>query len=355
MKIKGNTKKGKKMKHGNGSKQTIQKDKTQMKKRKQKQRITTDNQSKTKMWFQQHWWLFIIGVFIYCIGFTIPHFDLKKTFQWESWASDACLRIGETILVGGIIAFFATYKIIIDGYKNELKSLLLGTEYLENRNDIGVIWHKVTLAFCKTKFPSIAENLAYIIKTRYLKSRDNIRCYHDYNTIIKIDWDSDDKKWIKITENTDFCLYTDTSSEVLLTQGNIIQATNKDDGASSVTIVRYDDKEFKDAGTYDPNTACIESKVQVVLQGRTMYDITKLIIRRYNIEKDNCINFKAKYITNNLSLKVSHPGDMRITFSEGGTINDFKTNIINDETCEYRYNKLILPRQGYNIFMSQKN
>ena len=307
-----------------------------------------------KLWMETHWWIFIIAFFLYIIGSTLPYFIYCK-FPWTAWSANLMVKGGETILVGGLIAFFSSYKTIIKGYRQELESLLFSTEYLEKRSDIDSVWDKISEIICRTKFPNIAKPLLNIIKANYLQSKDNIRCYHNYNSTIKIEWDSPDKKWIKIIDYTDFKLYADTNNDVNLIQGNIIKAEKEGDGTqNNIEIQCCDSNEHpvSASGIYNKDKQQIECTASIRLKGKTEYNIIKTVTRRYKLDIDNFIGFRAKYITNGISIKVSYPEDMKLTFTERGTLSDFKTNIINKNTCEYRYDGLILPRQGYTIFMS---
>lgn len=71
-----------------------------------------------------------------------------------------------------------------------------------------------------------------------------------------------------------------------------------------------------------------KSAAYIRLKGKTEYNIIKTVTRRYKLDIDNFIGFRAKYITNGISIKVSYPEDMKLTFTERGTLSDFKTNIM---------------------------
>lgn len=319
---------------------------------KMKKQVTRDfaSESVRKMWIQEHWILCIIAAIFYLGGILYPYIFIEN-IAWENFLPEVCRRIGEAILISGIISFFSNHRTIVDGYRNELKSLLFSSEYLESKaNDI---WERISEIVCETKFPTIAKELLYIVKNNYMQSNDNIRCYHNYDNTIKIEWESDDKSWIKVTDISEFDLYTDSEEEITLSQTNNIAADSEHDNTwNDIELISENQPGVKKEGTYNPRTGYVECENHIKLRGATQYRVIKNMHRRYNIKNDNFIGFRAQYITDGMSLKISHPSDMKLTMVEMGTINRFKKNIINENTCEYQYNGLILPKQGYVIIMS---
>lgn len=312
------------------------------------------NEDITKnLWLQQHWLILILGLILYFSGIILPYFN-AEAFRWKDAIYSILKTVGETIIVGGLIAFFASYKTIIKSYREELEWLLIDPRYLANKKNLDEIWDKVSEAFCNTRFPSLSQAFLNIIKTKYLQSGDNIRCYHNYDTSVIIEWDSSDKKWIKITDTAYFCLYADSLERINLIQTNTTNAAEAGDGTSVTINLECEGLKESNSGIYSSEKKAVCCEVSLKLQNKHIYNIKKTMYRRFNIENDNFLGFRAKYLTDGMSIKISHPEDMALTLVERGTVEDFKTTILNDKTCEYRYNDVILPRQGYTIFISHK-
>lgn len=302
------------------------------------------------LWIQEHWWLLIIALFFYIGGIFIPHLN-KDEIQWGLIACEVFAKTGELILIGGIIAFFSSYKMIIKTYRDELNKLLIEPEYLKRRADAYEIWDKLSEVILNTKFPEVGKNLLDIVKQYYLVAKDNIRCYSNYDATIVINWDSPDRKWIRIEDSSEFCICADTTTNVTLNQSNRTSA-KQDDGTAVRMELRCGDKHVEETGVYNDTKKMVICEVSMHLSGKTEYDIIKKTNKRLSLGEDDFIGFTANYITNGMSIKVSHPRDMKLTMSERGTIHEFKKVDINDTTCEFKYKGLILPRQGYTIFIS---
>lgn len=307
-----------------------------------------------KLWLQKHWIILFVGVILYIIG-TFGIAIHKGNFNWIEWLLKTVASISEIVLIGGIVSFFSSYKVIVNAYKQELEKILIDSSYLAKRADADTIWERLSYTTIKTKFPSIARALLTIVKDSYFKSKDNIRCYHNYDNTIKIQWDSEDNKWVKVEERSTFCVFADTNKEITLRLNyNTYIGNKKEDEINAVMFLQHNNQVIKGDMIYDQTTKTVKCEVELKLKGSFQYDIIKIINRRLCLDNDNYIGFTAKYITDGISIKVSHPEDMRLTFTERGTIGNFRENIINENTCEYQYKNLILPNQGYTIFITQK-
>lgn len=314
-------------------------------------KLTKNNEgSKFRIWIQAHWWLLIIGLLLYLGGIFYPHINIDE-IEWEKFLVDFSVKTGELILIGGIIGFFSSYKLIIKPYKEELKKIMFEPESLSKRKDLTMIWDNVTEKIIETKFPEIAKSLLKLIKDRYLESKDNIRCYNRYDTTFRLSWEGSDRTWVRSIESAEFCILAD-KEKVKLIQTNMTYASSKDDGTTvNIELIHEKNKKSKE-GVYVDDKKAVDCKAEIDLNGALTYKIQKNVKKRFNIHLDDHLCFKSKYITNGMSVKVSHPQDMKITLVGVGTIDEFKKNIINPTTCEFKYDGLILPRQGYVIFIT---
>lgn len=302
------------------------------------------------LWIDKHWWILILSLFSFFAGILIPHFVENATIKL---ICEIVARIFEAVLIGGLFTFFSSYKPIVAAYRKELKKMLTEPEYFKLRSDINEIWIKVSEVILNTKFTEIGDDLLSIIKQKYMKTDDDIRCYSNYDATIILSWPSEkDRNWVIIDESSNFCICVETNGEVVLSQNNSVSASGPNDGTFSEMELIWGNKKEYATGVYNDLEKKFECEASIKLQGRNQYDIVKKANRKMALGGDDFIGFKAKYITQNMSLKISHPKDMKITMAETGTIGKFDRKNINEKTCEFKYKGLILPKQGYTIYIS---
>lgn len=99
---------------------------------------------------------------------------------------------------------------------------------------------------------------------------------------------------------------------------------------------------------------CSEFELVIALEGETKYEISKLIEKKYSIEKDFTICFRALFIISKFTLNFTCPDDINSKFYSRGTVNEFKPFGENKSNSFTRKHKgLILPNQGYVIALKE--
>jgi len=295
------------------------------------------------------WILLTIGIGLLFYGYI---YKFEKDSVWALIIP----KFGEIVSIGVLLGFLSNHKQITNSYKKEIFDIIYEDKFLKTRKDIESIWEKVSKIMFKSKFPKISGELLKSIKEIYFPV-DQVSYYNDYDAITEINWASDDHKFIIVKDKIYFDLLTDSKDKFIFPLDNWITIDDLDDDEYYTKLEEYkvngkDAIIIKNTITKENNKSHLH--VDIELKGCEKYEVTKIITKKYSVEKDFHIGFRAKYITNRLAVKLIHPKDMDVCFIENGTINDFLTLISNGTYCEYKYKGLILPRQGYFFILKPK-
>ncbi len=98
------------------------------------------------------------------------------------------------------------------------------------------------------------------------------------------------------------------------------------------------------------------SKINLkAIEDKDLYQIERKETRKYDIETDNVIYYRAVKITNNITLAIEHPASFTVDLKKCGTIKDFELRRNTALFKEYTYNGIIYPQQGYIILFKKEN
>jgi len=281
------------------------------------------------------------AIILLVVGYWDPFSKSDSTWWWELLP-----KIGEIIIVGGIIGFISNESTILNSYRTELTNALVCKNHLMERKDIKIIWENVSKAMFKSKFPKIHSELLKNIQ-QYLPTTA-VSYYDNYVITTRIEHYAD--KRIKVTDEAEFDLVAESLDKFIFEQDNwVVDNTNfniefKIDG--NVKTVNSEKKHNKNIHHY----VC-----KVTLKGAKQYHIEKKVTKIYSLQDDNYIGFRAKYITNNFKVIFVIPEDIKLEFTERGTLFDFKEREISKTTLEYSSTGIMLPRQGFIATLSEIN
>lgn len=89
--------------------------------------------------------------------------------------------------------------------------------------------------------------------------------------------------------------------------------------------------------------------LSIPLEGKTNYQVKRTLRRKQNLTIDCYIGFRARTSVNNLRVQVFNNiyEDICLTFISRGTLKDFTLAKIRNDYLEYKYNGLLLHKQGY--------
>jgi hypothetical protein len=182
---------------------------------------------------------------------------------------------------------------------------------------------------------------------------NNISYYENHEMIFTIDWQDEDKDIIKIINDISFDLVTENNGTTNYTQTCNIEESKID---------KFYKAEFADTKVNGVKVeGQIVTKVEngkhkcdhiLELKGKTKYKIDKKATQVFDLNKERVTGFEAQYITNGCVVQVHvNAKNIGYVLTKSGTINDFEERKINDKCFKYENKSLILPFQGYTIFI----
>lgn len=293
------------------------------------------------------WIILICGIIFLTLGF----FDICKKVVFN----DILREVGNICIVGVLVGYVTSSAQFMGVFKNELEDIIYDLKFLKKRNDIHIIWEKVSKTLFKSKFPEISIELLNIIKDKYFPL-NQVSYYKDYQSIITITWVDEEKKIIKVEYEISFELISSTKNKFNFPLDSRVNVEGIDFNNYSINVENY---------TVNGKPAVVVKKVdkiedkfhhfgiEVLLSGSDKYAISKKIIKQYSLEKDYHLSFSAKYIVKNYRIQIFCPNNISLCFIEKGTIEKFNNVKDRPGYLESHYKGLILPRQGYICILKQ--
>lgn len=299
------------------------------------------------------WVLLIVGFISLIIGFV-----LKYKFECQIWA-DVLITIGNVVSISGIFGFLVSYGPIKNSYRDELIDLLHEKKYIKKLVNKEGLWKCVTKVLIKERFHNIHESLFDIITNIYLptnKSSNNINdisYYENHEMIFTLEWQDEDRGIIKIINDISFNLITENKGATNYTQTCDIEESKKDEYyKAEFTDTKVDGVKVDGKIVTKSENGKYKCDHILELKGKTKYRIDKKATQVFDLNKERVTGFEAQYITNGCIVQV-HVNDKNIgyVFTKCGTINDFEEKKINAKCFRYENKSLILPFQGYTIYI----
>jgi len=92
----------------------------------------------------------------------------------------------------------------------------------------------------------------------------------------------------------------------------------------------------------------------ILLKGSLVYHIEQKTERIFCLDDDPYSGFKAKWLVNNMDVRIKHPIDLDVTYISRGTTTDFNIVKKEEDSLDIEYKGLILRKQGYILLFQLK-
>ncbi|MDM1397083.1 hypothetical protein HX049_07835 [Myroides odoratimimus] len=293
--------------------------------------------------------LVIISLLLYIISYRFFKENSPEIYSTLTQVATAILSSGVFTAVLKSIQFTGIFK-------NELKDILTTSEFLNNRNDLPLLWREITKSLYKRKFPEISNSLEEHILSTYLPINADIY-YDNYNVSILID-DIDEDFNITYTQTCSYQVIMDIDCKKTIIEVSS-QISDDDDPQGSITNellyfkIDGDDVDLKeDPSTIDDNKKTL---YKIPLENSTpgvKYEIESQYKRTYPLKNENYKLFRMNYITSNMIVNIQFPEHVRVSFFNIGLKSDAFVPIgdnFKNHICKVLKNNIILPHQGFGL------
>ena len=296
-------------------------------------------------------WFFIIS------GFLIIFFSMWKKLDVQ--LADVCQKIGLTILTSGVFAAVLKSFQFIGVFKEEIENVILGSKFIEKRNDLPILWKKISQAVYKQKFPEISDSLQDIILNSYFPT-SHAFYYEDFVITINIEEITSDMV-IKFTQSYKIkVVLAEGVDEVVM---NHVFSIDKFDGMEEYKnekeYYKIDGKDILNDITNERTEDEFEIRhnYSTKISGKKTFEIDSRERREYCVKEDNSKIFRVNSITKEMDISVSFPENMSVIFFSIGTVERFlkKHTEHKNHISRIHKNSLILPKQGFGLTFALKN
>lgn len=275
----------------------------------------------------------------------------KSSFllNYPSWAN-VSEKLGYAVFSSGVFAAVLKSIQFTGIFKEEIEKVILGTDFIEKRSDLDILWKKVSQSIYKSKFPKISDDLENRILQTYFPTNSDFY-YEDYTVTVNIE---------KITDEFEI-FYTQTCKYTVIPDRNIenielVVKMSIDDvnGSKIVNDLEF----FKVNGeekviNEDPETEddTHSKNFKIPLTGKGPFLIHSKYRRQYSLRSENYKLFRVLTFTKNMDVIISYPEDVCVSFFNIGNVNFFEKQHVEVKNIISRShrNDLILPYQGFGM------
>ncbi len=297
-----------------------------------------------KIYNNLFWILLIIGILIL-------YMSTWKTFNL--YMQEILEKIGLSVLSSGVFAVVLKSIQFTGIFKTEIEKIVLGTKFIENRNDLPTLWRKVSRSVYNKKFPNISKELENIILTNYFPT-DHAYYYKDFLYTLNIE-EFTSNKIIKFTQNFSF--------DVILAKGEteaILDGYFKIDKKPELgelinerLFFKVDGEDrLKDVKKVPFNNEHDKGYTfKTVVKNKSNFRVETKERREYCINDDNFKIFRVSKITEGMNVSISYPQNIDVSFFNVGLVDSFeRVHVEHDRKINRIHRKgLILPYQGFGI------
>lgn len=307
------------------------------------------NKIQSKIYKNLFWILSILGIFI---------LYLSSIDIFTNYFQDLLEKIGLAVLSSGVFASVLKSIQFSGIFRNEIEKVVMGTKFLEKRNDLPILWKKISRIVYNKKFPAISNELENIVLNTYFPTNHKFY-YENFIYTLNIEELSDDNviKFTQVVKYTVVLAKDEISAEL---KGHF----NKE--KKHVTNDRVNEREyFKINGvdrTSDLEEETIEddfdikTKYRILIENEKSFDVETKERREYSINDDYFKLLRVNAITREMDVSIKHPSNMTMSFFNIGLVNEFERKHTEHELTISRVLKkgLILPHQGFGITFGPK-
>ena len=302
------------------------------------------------------WVLAVVGLVLLIAGFVLTY-----VYEEKAWGG-ITITLGQTCIVSVLFTIISKSSFFLDFFSDILEDIVYSSGHIKHRTDKEVIWERVTKCLFESKIPGLHDEISKTIRETYIPN-SGVSYYDDYRQIIKLSWVDKEQGILKSEDFFSFDLYTNDTERFLLERegwvpcscnplhnGVRLIKSYKVNGVEKVQEVKtpkdtIESKHFEGVRCY---------KNEIWLEGSVKYHIEQTTERTFCLNDDCFSGFRAKWLVNNMDVRLTHPEDLDVKYVTRGTSGNF--NIVkNDIGClDIEYKGLILRNQGYILLFTKK-
>lgn len=290
------------------------------------------------------WLLILVGVVLLYISSIVTN----------TWWINILEKAGLAILSSGVFASVLKSFQFAGLFKEEIEKIVLGTEFIENRNDLPQLWRQVSKSVYNQKFPEISDELQDIILNNYFPIKHKFY-YEDFRYTLNIGELSDDHI-IKFTQCTHYYVVLAKGDEETVLEGS--WTYDKSEGLRLKRKIEYfkiDGEDYissdqleqhEEEGDFEKT---VHWKATIKNKKRFLVEIKEY--REYHMHDDNYKLVRVNAITKEMDVSIQYPENMKVSFINIGLVEKFERKHIDHGRTISRVHKngLILPYQGFGI------
>ncbi len=293
--------------------------------------------------------LLVLGVIAYIISFFLEVGNLQKIV----------FDFAELMIVAFFVSLVTNTYMFINIFRSNMEEIVTNYGFLSNRKDIFDIWKRASKVLFTSKFPEITDLLLSTVNASYFPNED-AKYYSDYTYSVTLEWEDKDKNHINVVQELSYQLNCPSKDKVTLSSKSW---TKIDPHRSETKIISYSECKVNNleacvvsSNEYvDPETEDLIQEQIIELSGEISYSIKKQITKKMDLDLDPYLGFRPQFILHNLRVQVFKPEDLCVTFVPRGTISEYQKIKKNQKYLEYKYNGLILPKQGFILILKRKD
>lgn len=270
--------------------------------------------------------------------------------------SNIAFRISEACIISVLISVISKSSYFVDFFCEILEDIVYSAGHIENRSDKEDIWERITTCLFKDKIPGLHHEISTTIKNNYIPTSE-ITYYNNYRQIIKLTWVDRERRILKSEDAFSFDLHTNNEQEFSFERTTWKpKYLNKEyDGVRKVSMYKVNGKDCSSLLTSHSNEPDKEIVTYtIVLKGSLVYHIEQKTERTFCLDDDPYSGFKAKWLVNNMDVRIKHPIDLDVTYISRGTTTDFNIVKKEEDSLDIEYKGLILRKQGYILLFQIK-
>lgn len=272
---------------------------------------------------------------------------------------DIFKTLGFTIITGSVFAGIVKSDQFSKIFQNELRNIIYGDEDLKNRNDLDVLWEKVTKALCNQKFKNISLKLHDGVKKYYLPINHEYY-YRNHNVEIDFEFDKDNPEYLIVTEEINTTIISDDLKPINFYYSSKIDLISTEPELTTYELLSFSvNKEKIDMTNHLDITAddkFLSIKCNYEVKGKNQYNIIRKEKKRYHLKANSCRHHNAIWLYENFYLDITFPKKMEIKFIEMGVMENWD---IEPKENNYKnrfkasYSGLIFKKQGFILLMNK--
>lgn len=291
-------------------------------------------------------------------GLALAYFGFSDIMYISEKAKHICIWFSNTLIVGAVVGFMSSYAQFRGLFRKDLESVIYDEKFLSLRKDLLKNWKKITSIFFESRFPEISDDLMSAIVNHYLSIKSISFYCDDFQDITTVEWFDREKKILNVITESTFNVIAPSVEAIKFPYSASVCVEGDHHDEYKVEVIEYkvNEKDIDYKVSKKEIGKVLSVTVDIQLSGAKKYSIHRKILKRYSIEHDYFIGFKAKSIINNLRVQFFNEiyEDLDICFIPRGTLKEFKNTKNRHDYLEKEYKGLILRNQGFIIVLKNK-